>query len=309
MSVDEITLHFSPASLTVLNIVLALVMFGVALDMRVADFRRVMTAGKPVLLGLASQFVLLPAATFVLVLLLDPVPSMGLGMMLVAACPGGNLSNFLTHLARGDTALSVTMSAVSTSAATVMTPLSIAFWGSLHAGTRGILREVDLDPVQMFLTVLIILGIPIVLGMRIAARHPRLARRLRRPMKRFAVVALAGFVIAALAANWQHFLRYVGRVAGLVAIHNAAALSLGYTAARSVGLGERERRAVALEVGIQNSGLGLLIIFTFFGGLGGMAIVAAWWGVWHIISGLTVAFFWSRRPLDTEEGLAADAAS
>ena len=309
MSVDEITLHFSPAGLTVLNVVLALVMFGVALDMRVEDFRRVLTAGRPVLLGLTAQFLLLPALTFVLVLILDPAPSMALGMMLVAACPGGNLSNFLTHLARGNTALSVTMSAVSTSAATVMTPLNVAFWGALHPGTRAILREVDLDPVQMLVTVLTILGVPIVLGMALAARRPGLARRLRVPMKRFAVVVFAAFVITALAANWQHFVRFVGRVAGLVAVHNATALAMGYTAARLAGLVERDRRAVAIEVGIQNSGLGLLIVFTFFDGLGGMAIVAAWWGVWHILSGLTVAFYWSRKPLDDGRRIAADAAS
>jgi bile acid:Na+ symporter, BASS family len=309
MPVDEITLNFSPAGLAVLNVVLALVMFGVALEMRVADFRRVVTAGKPVLLGLTAQFLLLPALTFVLVLLLRPAPSMALGMMLVAACPGGNLSNFLTHLARGNTALSVTMSAVSTSAATVMTPLNIAFWGALHPGTRTILRQVDLDPLQMLLTVVTILAVPITLGMAIAARHPRFARRLEVPMKRFAILVFAAFVAIALAANWQHFVRFVGRVAGLVAVHNASALALGYAAARLAGLGERDRRAVSIEVGIQNSGLGLLIVFTFFGGLGGMAIVAAWWGVWHILSGLTLAFYWSRKPLDASAGIAAGAAS
>ena len=141
MPVDEITLNFSPRGLAVLNAVLALVMFGVALDIRLADFRRVVAAGKPALLGLAAQFFLLPAFTFVLVLILDPIPSMALGMMLVAACPGGNISNFMTHLARGNTALSVTMSAASTAAATLMTPLNIAFWMShsstLHPSARG----------------------------------------------------------------------------------------------------------------------------------------------------------------------------
>ncbi len=295
--VDEITLNFSPQSLTLLNVILALVMFGVALDIRVADFRRVVTAGRPVLLGLGAQFLLLPAFTFVLVLILDPIPSMALGMILVAACPGGNISNFMTHLARGNTALSVTMSAVSTAAATVMTPLNIAFWGSLHPGARTILRQVALDPVDMLLTVATILGVPIVLGMTVAARRPRLAARLRRPMKVFALVFFAVFVVAALVANFGHFLRYVGAVAGLVALHNATALGLGYTSARLVGLAEGDRRAVAIEIGIQNSALALVIIFTFFDGLGGMALVAAWWGVWHILAGLTVATIWSRRPL------------
>jgi BASS family bile acid:Na+ symporter len=297
MPIDEVTLNFSPRGLALLNVVLALVMFGVALDIRVADFRRVMTDRRPVLLGLSAQFFLLPAFTFLLVLILDPLPSMALGMMLVAACPGGNISNFMTHLARGNTALSVTMSAVSTAAATFMTPFNIAFWGALHPGTRAILRQVALDPVDMFLTVLTILGVPIVAGMTVAARRPALAALLRRPMKVFSLIFFALFVAAALAANFGHFLRFVGWVAGLVALHNATALGLGYGAARLAGLAEGDRRAVAIEIGIQNSGLGLLIVFNFFDGLGGMAIVAAWWGVWHILAGLTVATFWSRRPL------------
>lgn len=184
----------------------------------------------------------------------------------------------MTHLGRGNTALSVTMSAVSTSAATFMTPLNIAFWGSLHPRTGAILRRVDLDPGEMLLTVATILGGPIVAGMVLAARWPELAERLRRPMK-----------------NFGYFLRFVGLVAGLVALPNATAFGLGYGAAKLAGLAERDRRAVAIEIGIQNSGLGLLIVFNFFDGLGGMAIVAAWWGVWHILAGLTVATFWSRR--------------
>ncbi len=297
MPIDQITLNFSAAGLALLNVILALVMFGVALDIRLEDFRRVLLSGKPALLGLTAQFFLLPAFTFLLVVACNPVPSMGLGMILVAACPGGNISNFITHLARGNTALSVSMSAVSTAAATFMTPLNIAFWGSLHPQTNAILRQVALDPVEMLWTVLTILGVPIILGMLLAARLPRLAARLRRPAKIFSLVAFAGFVVVALAANFGYFLRFIGLVAGLVALHNATALGLGYTAARLARLAEGDRRAVAIEIGIQNSGLALLLIFNFFDGLGGMAIVAAWWGVWHIVAGLTVATFWSRRPV------------
>lgn len=302
MTVDEIALRFDARSLTVLNVILALLMFGVALGMRVEDFRRVVTTAKPALIGLGAQFLLLPAFTFALVSLLDPLPSMALGMILVAACPGGNLSNFMTFLARGNTALSVTMSAVSTCGAIVLMPANLAFWGSLHPGTRGILRQVALDPLDMVLAVATILGVPIVLGMTIAARYPRRAARLQQAMRPLSLIVFAVFIGAALAANYDYFLRFIGRVAGLVAAHNAAALALGYTAARLFRLAEADRRAVAIEVGIQNSGLGLLIIFNFFDGLGGMAIVAAWWGVWHIVSGLVVSSFWARRPVAEAHG-------
>lgn len=295
--IDQIHLNFNAAGLAVLNVVLGFVMFGVALDMRPADFRRALATPKAGLIGLGAQFFLLPALTYVLVLVIDPWPSMALGMILIASCPGGNVSNFMTHFARGSTALSVTMSAVSTCAAIVMTPLNLTFWGTLYPPTRAVLRQVALDPKDLFVTVAVILGVPIAAGMWIAARFPNVAAKIRRPMKVFSLLFFAVFVLAALAANFDYFLRYVTHVAGLVFVHNAVALGSGYTAARLAGLVEGDRRAVAIEVGIQNSGLGLVLVFNFFGGLGGMAIVAAWWGIWHIVAGLTVATFWSRRPI------------
>lgn len=302
MPIDEITLRFDVANLTLLNAILGLVMFGIALDLRFSDFRAVLESKRAAVLGLSAQFVLLPAVTFLLVRLLEPHPSMALGMFLVAACPGGNLSNFMAHLARGNTALSVSLSAVSTLAATVMTPLNLTVWASLYPPTAEILRRVSLDPLSIFITIAVVLGIPVTLGMTIAHRFPSFAARARRPMKFMSLVVFAGFVVIALWANFDHFLTYIGEVALLVILHNTLALTGGYGAARMAGLPEADRRAVAIEVGIQNSALGLLLIFDFFDGLGGMALVAAWWGIWHIVSGVTVAGFWSRRPIDGGRG-------
>ena len=293
--VDEIVLRFDRNSLWLLNGILGLVMFGVALDLKLEDFRRVASSGRPALLGLGTQLLLLPAITFLLVSWIEPAPSMALGAFLVAACPGGTVSNFLAHLARGNTALSVTMSAVSTMAAALTTPFNLALWGSLYPPTRNLLREVNLDPMDIALTVALILGLPILLGMGVAHRQPGLAARLRRPLRALSLVVFAAFVLGALAANFDHFLTHIGMVAGLVLVHNSLALGCGYGVARVFGLAEADRRALAIEVGIQNSGLGLLLIFTFFEGLGGMALVAAWWGVWHLISGLSLATYWSRR--------------
>lgn len=293
---DAITLRFSPGGLFLLNAILALVMLGVALDLKVADFRRLLTAGPAAALGLGAQFFLLPGVTYALVVWLDPQPSMALGMFLVAACPGGNISNVMTHLARGNTALSVSLSAVSTLAAMVMTPLNLAFWGNLYPPTRDLLRQVALEPLDMLLTVGMLLAVPVSLGMVLAHRWPALAERARRPVRILSLGVFGLFVLGALAVNFDYFLRFVGQVAALVALHNALALLSGYGLARMARLQERDRRAVSIEVGIQNSGLGLILIFDFFAGLGGMAIVAAWWGVWHIVSGLTLASFWARRP-------------
>ena len=307
MHVDEIALNFTPSSLMVLNIILGIVMFGVAVDLKIGDFRSVLDLPRSALIGLTSQFLFLPALTFLLALLVAPTPSMALGMILVAACPGGNMSNFYTHLGKGNTPLSISMSAISTAAAIFMTPLNLAFWGSLHPEASAILREVAVDPAQMMVIIFLLLGLPLSLGLLVSHRLPRVAGKLKRPMRYFSITIFGLFIVLALAANFEHFINHIGAVFLVVLLHNGIALLLGYYGARAVRLPERDRRAVAIEVGIQNSGLGLVLIFNFFSGLGGMAIVAAWWGVWHLISGLTLALFWSRRaPAGTLLPAAAD---
>jgi len=134
------------------------------------------------------------------------------------------------------------------------------------------------------------------LGMLINSYKPDLAERIRRPMQVLSMVIFVAFIVAALAANWGYFLDLAGLVAGLVVAHNALALGLGFAIATLVGVSGRDRRSITIETGIQNSGLGLILIFAFFGGLGGMAVVAAFWGMWHAISGLILAEVWRRQP-------------
>ncbi len=284
----------------VVNVAIGLMMLGVALDLRVEDFKRVVRAPGSLAIGLVAQFLLLPAFTFLLLLVLRPHPSIALGMILVAACPGGNLSNIMTYLARGNVAISVGMTAISTVAAIVMTPLNLTVWGSLNPDTRPILEQVRLSPVEVLVTVFLILGVPLLLGLGLARAFPGLAAVVRRPFKIFALVFFVVIVAVALVRDWDNFVHVIGLVAFAVFLHNALALSLGYFSARLFGRPEADRRAIAIEVGIQNSGLGLVLVFNFFAGLGGMAVVVAWWGIWHIIAGLTVAGWFSRRPLEAE---------
>jgi BASS family bile acid:Na+ symporter len=295
-AVDAAQLNFNEATLTLLNVLIGLIMFGVALDVRVEDFRRIAKDPRGPAIGLVAQFLLLPALTFLLVGLIDPAPSVALGMILVAACPGGNFSNFLTAYSRGNAALSVSMTAVSTLLAIVMTPFNLQFWGSRTEGARDILTDVSLDPLDLLLTIVLILGVPLALGMATRHYRPDWADRLQRPMRIFSLTMFFAFIAFALAGNWQYFLDYIGVFAVVVALQNAAALSLGYLSATAARLPEYDRRAITMEVGIQNSALGLVIVFTFFDGLGGMAVIAAWWGVWHLISGLALGTVWSRRP-------------
>jgi BASS family bile acid:Na+ symporter len=293
--IDLVRLNFNPQTLFLLNCVLGFVMFGVSLELKADDFREALRRPRALVIGLLGHHVMFPAFTYLLILAIQPRPSIALGMLLVSSCPAGNISNFLTHFARGNTALSVSISTLSTLAAVVMTPFNIAFWGGLYEPAQPILRQVAVNPVEMFVHVLLLLGVPLAAGLFVSRRWPRFTERARKPFKIFSLLFFLMFVLAALGANWQYFVQYVGMVVGIVFLHNASALITGYLLAWAFLLPEGDRRAVSIECGIQNSGLGLILIFNFFDGLGGMAVVTAWWGIWHIVAGLTVATIWSRR--------------
>lgn len=295
LPVDEIQLNFNPASLALLNVVLGFLMFGIALDTRVDDFRRVLRMPWAISVGIAAQFIVLPAVTYVLTRVLEVGPSIALGMILVACCPPGNVSNILTFRAKGNVALSVSMTAISNAIAIVVMPLNFAFWGSLHPEASVLLKTIALDPLEMVGHIVAIIGLPFVLGLWCAHRFPALTARVKRGVSIFSFVALIGFIIGAIAGNWRFFLDYVGLVLLAVVIHDALAFGTGYVCARATGLQDYDRRAVSIEVGIRNAGLGLVLIFSFFGGLGGMAVVAGVWGFWDIIAGLALAEWWGRR--------------
>jgi len=297
IALDQVRLNFNPTGIAIINGAIGLMMLGVALELKIEDFKRILLSPKAPAIGLAAQFILLPAFTFLLVYIIRPFPSMALGMMLVAACPGGNLSNIVTYLAKGNCAVSISMTAVSTIFAIFMTPLNISFWGSMNSGTASILKQVSLNPIDVFITVFIILGIPLTIGMTIGHFMPNLAIKVRKPFKIFSLIFFILIICGALGANWQNFIKYIGIVVFAVFLHNALALNIGYWFGKIARLDERDCRAVSIEVGIQNSALGLVLVFSFFDGLGGMAILVAWWGIWHIIAGLVTAFIFTRRKL------------
>jgi BASS family bile acid:Na+ symporter len=232
-------------------------------------------------------------------------------MILVASCPGGNISNFISSLAKGNTTLSIGLSAIATLSATFMTPLNFAFWGSLYThfynrnDAEALLRPLHIDSGQMFQTVFILLGIPLVLGLIFARRFPRLTVKIRGPIRKLSVGIFIAFVVIALAKNFEFFIQFIHLIFIIVLIHNALALVTGYSASSLMKLPQTDRRTIAIETGIQNSGLGLALIFNpkIFPPdmeLGGMAIIAAWWGIWHIVSGLSLSWFWSRKPVTDE---------
>lgn len=292
-SIDTLQLNLDSGGLHVMNVSLAIIMFGVALELTIDDFKKVAKNPKSTLIGLASQFFMLPALTYIMVIIMEPHPSFALGMMMVAACPGGNISNFFSLLARGNAALSVSMTAFATLLSIFMTPFNFAFWASMYGPTNAILTEIHLDLFEVFRIIVLILGIPLLLGMVLRHLKDELSQTISPYIKNFGILFFAGFVIVAFSMNFENFIGYVHLVILLVFIHNAVALTSGYSLGVIFNLPRKDRKSIAIETGIQNSGLGLLLIFNFFDGLGGMALVAAWWGIWHIIAGLCIGWYWS----------------
>ena len=298
---DNIHINFSSQALWVMNIALALVMFGIALEISVNDFKRLLQNPKPIITGVFSQFLLLPAVTFLLVWLIKPIPSIALGMFMVAACPGGNISNFITHLAKGNSALSVSLTAVATLLAVFMTPFNLQFWGSIYGPTATILKDIAISPFEMVKLVSLLLAFPLILGMWVNYSKPILAKKMAKILKLGSLLFFISLIFLALYNNREIFMDYVFYVFWIVIIHNLVAFTTGFSIAKLMGLTKKDVRSITIETGIQNSGLGLLLIFTFFDGLGGMALLVAFWGIWHLVSGLILSGFWGYRPIKKEE--------
>ena len=295
---------------TLLNIVLAFVMFGVALGIKPATFVDIIKNPKSILTGIVCQLVLLPALTLVLIMLCGDLisPMIALGMILVASCPGGNISNFITSLSRGNSELSVSLTAFNTAACIFTTPLNFAFWGKMYlnfAGNRnlGALPELEIPLGDIFQSIFIIMGIPLVLGILCGQYLPKITKFLKKPLQHLSIIVFIAMVIIIFKGNFDVFMKVIQYIFLIVLVHNLLALGIGFTTSTALKLPYKDRRTITIETGIQNSGLGLILllnpnIFPEVGAWannGGMLVITAWWGVWHIISGLTLAFVWRLR--------------
>jgi len=307
-NMDATNLNFTEGGLFILNITIAIIMFGVALEIKVRHFIDLIKRPKPILVGVVSQFILLPLATFLLIMAFWKNFTVGvaMGMILVASCPGGNVSNFISTLAKGNPALSVSLTAIATISAIVMTPLNFYIWGSLYSklgpwANNPLLQELTINPVEMFKIVFILLGVPIVFGMLTNHFLPRFTAFAKKPIRIFSVIFFIGMLAILFANNYDHFLKHIAWILLIVLLHNGLAISSGFGFASLLKLNSQNRRTIAIETGIQNSALALVLIFNpaiFPQGLalGGMAIVIAWWGIWHILAGLSIATIWRNKP-------------
>ncbi len=293
-NIDALRINFSSDQLVLLNFCLGFLMFGVALDIKVRDFKQLFQDPKPPIVGLISQLILLPILTLGLALLLNVPPSIALGMILIAACPGGNVSNFAVHLSKGNTALSVLMTSVSTLMAIFTTPLLFGLLAQFVPNTADLGQSITVDPIEMIQTILKLVVLPLSIGMSINHFYPKLTEKIQSPTKILSMLIFFGIVFFGIKGNWDNILKYVGSIFFIVLIHNTLAFLLGFSWARLMKMSIPNTKAISIETGIQNSGLALIIALNFFSDLGGMALVAAWWGIWHLLSGFLVAMWFSR---------------
>lgn len=300
--IDAIRINFNPDQLFVLNVCLGFLMFGVALDLKKENFLYIFKHPRIAFIGMSSQFIILPVLSVILILILKPPTSIALGMILVASCPGGNVSNFAVHLSKANAALSVLLTSISTLAAIVVTPFYFRYLSIFIPGTEVYAQELHVNPQDMAGTIIRLIVVPLILGMWINSRFEDFTHKIKKPVRVLSMIIFLSFVVFAIYGNFENIKNYLHLVFFLVLVHNLMGLSAGYYWAKLFRLPKTDAQAISLETGIQNSGLGLILIFNFFNGLGGMAMVAAWWGVWHLISAFSLAMFWKRRNSMAKQG-------
>src|ERR1035437_7309743 len=264
---DPIRINFSAAGMHIINIILGFIMFGVALGINPSHFKELIKEPKTYLVGLFGHLFALPLMTFLLVVALNNyiTPTLAMGMFLVAACPGGNISNFMTSFAKGNTELSVGLSAGTTLLATFSTPFNFALWGGLYlrfiSNKAGhLLQPLQIDNLQMFETVFILLGIPLITGIFFARFFPLITSKLKKPIQYISIVCFISIVILSFANNWHLFLKYIFYIFFIVLIHNFLAFLTGYSLGSIFKVSNRDRRTITIEMGIKNSGLGLVLL-------------------------------------------------
>ncbi len=294
----------SAISGTILAIGLAIITFGMAISLKLSYFKEVFRKPKALLVGLLLQLVLFPGLTLLLVVAGEQyiTPQVALGMILVAACPVGNTSNFLTFLSHGRTELSITLTAISGLLSLVATPLSFSLMGGWYfqltqhtPEQQGLLHGIAINPMNIFTTIFVLVVLPLVLGMLVSYFFPRLSGKTARHVRIWGIMLLFFCVVTALLSNVQAFTNRLEMIFFIVFVHNALALLLGYLVALAFKLTPSKRRAITIDTGIHNSSLALSILFNpaaFPTPVLAMQLTAAWWGVWHILSGVTLSMFW-----------------
>jgi len=290
--VDTLHIAFNPSQMVILNLAMAFLMFSVALDVRIADFRKVVDFPRSVFTGLVAQYLLFPLLTLAIIAAFQPPVSVAMGMVLVSMCPSGNMTNFLVHFSRANVALSVTLNAIIILSATVITPAGFLFWSQFIPESAVLRKSFEISFGDMALIIVQLIVLPLLIGMALNSRFPAVIAKIRPWVQRLSLALFFTILALALLGNLKNMVDYLGFVFVLVAVHNLAGISAGYGLGRLARLPRLDCRTLAFESGVHNTALGLLLIFRFFNGLGGMALIAAWWGIWDLVTGMALAYRW-----------------
>lgn len=292
-NIPDKVIVFSDGQIGILEFALGFIMFSVSLAVSTEDFTQIWKTPKKLLVGLSSQWILLPILTLLTAFVISPSWYLGLGMLLVAACPGGNISNFFSYLSKGNVELSISLTLLVTLLSPFTMPLIFKGLQSLYLPDDIQSSSVQAEFLPVFWTVLKIMVIPLVLGVLVRHWIPRFTEKIIKPAKYLSMLILLGFIVGSFVPYKDLFLQVIGDIFGLVFIMNLIALLAGFGYAK-LFYPTRDAKTISIETGIQNSGLGLVLVLKFFDGNGEMAVIAAWWGIWHIISGFIISFIYAR---------------
>jgi bile acid:Na+ symporter, BASS family len=273
-----------------ITILLGVVMFGMGLTLKAVDFKIIFTKPLPVVIGVCAQFIIMPLVAFVIAKLLNLPAELAAGLVLLGCVPGGTASNVMVYLAKGNVPLSIAMTSVSTLLAPIMTPLLLL----LLAG-----QWMPVDAVAMFMSIVQVIIVPIVLGLAIKKFFPVAVEKSLTVLPLISVAAIITIVAAVVSGNASTIATSGLLIFTAVMLHNGFGLLLGYLAGKALGQGEVNRRAIAIEVGMQNSGLGVALATAHFGPLAALPSVLA--AAWHNISGPILATYWSKKPVVESE--------
>ena len=271
---------------TTINYLLGVVMFGMGLTLNLKDFKIVFSRPKDVIIGCLAQFTVMPLLAWLLTRLFSLDEALALGVVLVGCCPGGTASNVITYLAKGDLALSVGMTGVSTLLAPFLTPL-------LTWALAG--KSINVDMVSMFLSILWVVILPIVVGLIVKGMWPQFTDKATDYLPAFSSVAIAFIVAIVISATADRLLAGGLLIVVVVMLHNICGLGIGYLTGRLLGLQEAKKRAISIEVGMQNSGLASSLATIHFAAYPLAAIPGAIFSVWHNISGAAIAYIYRKK--------------
>ncbi len=280
-----------------LPLALAIIMFGLGLSLTLEDFRRVARYPRAVVVGLALQTVVLTVCAFGIARAFGLPPELAVGLMILAASPGGATANIYSHLARGDVALNITLTAINSALALLTLPLIIN-WSLEHFLGQG--RYVP-PPVQKVAEVAAIIVLPVVLGMAVRWKAEAFALRMEKPMRLFAVLVLAALIAVAVAGEWSNVLGYFAAVGAACLIFNLLSMFAGYAVPRTIRLPPRQAIAIAMEIGIHNGTLAIFVALNVLGS-GTMSIPAAVYSLIMFITAAIFAWWLTRKVVAREAG-------